>query len=107
MRIQNKKIIISLLFFVLLSVVLSFGYTKAIYGEEGNDEFSNSMLMLENTTVISQAEEEEMTEKVYPEIEISTSTLESQATEEQPSKDEAIFEEDDTNFIPPPVAESE
>lgn len=107
MRIQNKKIIISLLFFVLLSVVLSFGYTKAIYGEEGNDEFSNSMLMFENTTSISQTREEEIAEKVYPEIEISTSIPESKATEEQSSKDEAIFEEDDKDFIPPPVAESE
>ena len=106
-KLQNKKVLISLLIFFLLNTILSFGGIKLTYSEEANEEVFNSTLFLENTTVTSYTDEEIITEKVYPEIEISTSIPESKATEEQSSKDEAIFEEDDKDFIPPPVAESE
>ena len=99
MSTQIRKIILSaILVFLVATIIL-------VNLKPNHNKSKSPSPALEATQSSVKIEEEPPAIKVYPEIEIPPSPPVSQDTQEEPTANDFIFEEDDTDFVPPPLAE--
>jgi len=111
---QTRKTIFVSLICILLMAIITFATIKlshkrtAILQDSRMEELipsaKETTLFPEVAKPSPSIKQQPPTEKVYPEVELPISTSEPQSIEE-PTQGDFIFEQDDTNFIPPPLAE--